>query len=84
MRNWQQARDARDARVAAGSAFAKHKVVETRDVKQPDHGLVGLNFIIVDETGKTLQEGSARLLMHRKQHEKARWGLVESTDSANC
>ncbi len=58
------------------------EVVETRDVKQPDQGLLGLTFNIVDETGKTLQEGSARLLMRRKQHENARWGLVESTDSA--
>src|SRR3981189_2458741 len=32
MRNWQQAREARDARVAAGRAFANHKLVETRDV----------------------------------------------------
>jgi malonate decarboxylase alpha subunit len=32
MRNWQQARYARDARVAAGRAFASHKLVETRDV----------------------------------------------------
>jgi malonate decarboxylase alpha subunit len=32
MRNWQQARYARDARVAAGRAFANHKLVETRDV----------------------------------------------------
>lgn len=61
---------------------ARIEVVETRDVKQPDHGLLGLTFILVDETGKTLQDGSARLLMRRKQHEKAGWGLVESTDSA--
>lgn len=59
------------------------EVVETRDVKQPDHGLIALTFIIVDQTGKTLQEGSARLLMRRTQHEKARWGLVESTDRAS-
>jgi malonate decarboxylase alpha subunit len=32
MRNWQQARDARDARLAAGRAFANHKTVESRDV----------------------------------------------------
>jgi len=32
MRTWREARDARDARVAAGRAFANHKVVETRDV----------------------------------------------------
>jgi acyl dehydratase len=56
------------------------EVVETRDVKQPDHGLLGLAFIIVDETGKTLQEGSARLLMRREQHEKASWGLIESKE----
>jgi acyl dehydratase len=56
------------------------EVVETRDVKQPDHGLLGLAFIIVDETGKTLQEGSARLLMRREHHEKASWGLIESKE----
>jgi acyl dehydratase len=54
------------------------EVVETRDVKQPDHGLLGLAFIIVDEAGNTLQEGLARLLMRRKHHEKASWGLIES------
>jgi malonate decarboxylase alpha subunit len=32
MRTWREARDARDARVAAGRAFANHKMVETRDV----------------------------------------------------
>src|SRR6266853_1689991 len=32
MRTWREARDARDARVAAGRAFANHKLVETRDV----------------------------------------------------
>jgi hypothetical protein len=32
MSNWQQARYERDARVAAGRAFAKHKMVDTRDV----------------------------------------------------
>jgi hypothetical protein len=31
MKNRQQARDARDARVAAGRDFANHKTVETRD-----------------------------------------------------
>jgi acyl dehydratase len=59
------------------------EVVDTRDVKQPEHGLLGLAFRIVDGTGKTLQEGSARLLMRRQQHDKARWGLVESTKSAD-
>src|SRR5258707_2473129 len=32
MRNWQQARDARDARVAAGRALANRKMVDARDV----------------------------------------------------
>jgi malonate decarboxylase alpha subunit len=32
MRTWQEARGACDARVTAGGALAKHKIVETRDV----------------------------------------------------
>src|SRR5258707_9789147 len=32
MRTWHEARDARDARLAAGRAFANHKTVESRDV----------------------------------------------------
>jgi malonate decarboxylase alpha subunit len=32
MRNWQEARDARDARIAAGLGLAKGKIVEARDV----------------------------------------------------
>jgi malonate decarboxylase alpha subunit len=32
MRTWHETRDARDARLAAGRAFANHKTVESRDV----------------------------------------------------
>ena len=32
MRTWQEARDARDARLAAGRPFANHKTVESRDI----------------------------------------------------
>ena len=32
MRTWREARDARDARVDAGRGFAKHELVEVRDV----------------------------------------------------
>lgn len=52
------------------------EVVETRNVSNPAHGLLGLSITLVDETGKPLQEGSARLLMRKTQHEKAKWGSV--------
>jgi len=38
--------------------------------------LLGLSISLVDETGKPLQEGSARLLMRKTRHEKATWGSV--------
>ena len=52
------------------------EVVETRNVGNPAHGLLGLSIVLVDETGKPLQEGSARLLMRKTRHEKAKWGSV--------
>ncbi|MBN8960857.1 MAG: MaoC family dehydratase N-terminal domain-containing protein [Rhizobiales bacterium] len=52
------------------------EVVETRNVSNPTHGLLGLSITLVDETGKPLQEGSARLLMRKTAHEKAKWGRV--------
>jgi len=52
------------------------EVVEARNVSNPAHGLLGLSITLVDETGKPLQEGSARLLMRKTQHEKAKWGSV--------
>ncbi len=52
------------------------EVVETRNVSNPAHGLLGLSIALVDEAGKPLQEGSARLLMRKTRHEKAKWGSV--------
>ncbi|MGN6310240.1 MAG: MaoC/PaaZ C-terminal domain-containing protein [Xanthobacteraceae bacterium] len=52
------------------------EVVETRNVSNPAHGLLGLSIVLVDEADKPLQEGSARLLMRKTRHEKAKWGSV--------
>jgi len=52
------------------------EVVETRNVNNPAHGLLGLSIALVDEADKPLQEGSARLLMRKTRHEKAKWGRV--------
>jgi acyl dehydratase len=52
------------------------EVVETRNVSNPAHGLLGLSITLVDEAGQALQEGSARLLMRKTRHEKAKWGSV--------
>lgn len=52
------------------------EVVETRNVSNPAHGLLGLAITLVDESGKSIQEGNARLLMRKTPHEKARWGSI--------
>lgn len=53
-------------------------VVETRDVRDPANGLVGLAIAIQDRRGATLQEGTARLLMRRTRPEAALWGEARS------
>jgi acyl dehydratase len=58
-------------------------VVETREVSRPEQGLLGLAITLVDESDTTLQLGTARLLMRRQPHEKARWGLVEEGRAGN-
>ncbi len=52
------------------------EVIETRNVSNPAHGLLGLSIALVDEADKPLQEGSARLLMRKMRYEKAKWGSV--------
>lgn len=58
------------------------EVVETRAVRQPDLGLVGLALTIVGggagwgEEGTVLQEGIARLLMRRERPPAAAWGAI--------
>jgi acyl dehydratase len=50
-------------------------VIETRAVKHPEQGLLGLAFTLRDQHGTALQTGSARLLMRRKPHPGASWGM---------
>jgi len=38
MRTWQEARGECDARATAGGAMAKHKIVETRDIRPGSRG----------------------------------------------
>ncbi len=52
------------------------EVVETRNVSNAAHGLLGLSIALVDENDKLLQQGNARLLMRKTRHEKAKWGSV--------
>lgn len=52
------------------------EVIETRDTRHADRGVVGLAFTLVSQAGTALQAGSARLLMRRTAHEAARWGAV--------
>ncbi|MCO5130299.1 MAG: MaoC family dehydratase N-terminal domain-containing protein [Xanthobacteraceae bacterium] len=52
------------------------EVVETRNVSNPAHGLLGLDITLVDETRKPLQQGRARLLMRKTPHENAKWGVI--------
>jgi acyl dehydratase len=54
------------------------EVTEMRDVKRADCGLLGLAISLLDQDDATIQVGSARLLMRRKPHPKASWGMVES------
>jgi len=51
------------------------EVIETRPVKHPDRGLVGLALILLDQRGTAVQSGSARLLMRREPHPSTSWGM---------
>ena len=59
---------------------AMFEVIEKRDVRRPEYGLLGLGITLFDEKNVTLQKGSARLLMRRYPHEKANWGAVRPED----
>ncbi len=52
-------------------------VTETRAVKHPDRGLLGLGIALVNQDGATTQAGTARLLMRRTALEAARWGDLD-------
>jgi acyl dehydratase len=55
---------------------ARIEVIETRDVKRADRGLLGLRFDLVNQDGVTVQTGTARLLMRRTPHPAASWGAL--------
>lgn len=52
-------------------------VTETRAVKHPDRGLLGLGIALVNQDGATAQAGTARLLMRRTALETAGWGNLD-------
>jgi acyl dehydratase len=63
------------APVRPGDTLHAHiEVVETRAVKNPAQGLVGLAFSLVNQAGTVTQSGTARLLMHRDRPATANWG----------
>ena len=63
------------APVRAGDTLhADITVTEMRETRQPDRGIVGLTFAMVNQAGAVTQEGDARLLMRRTPHPGALWG----------
>ena len=67
---------------AGDTIHAVIDVVETRAVKNPEHELVALAIMLVNQQGIVAQTGSARLLMRRSRPAGASWGLISSTASA--
>ena len=53
---------------------ARIEVVEKRETRQPDRGVLALAFAIRNQRGDDVQTGTSRLLMRRKAHEGAIWG----------
>jgi acyl dehydratase len=52
------------------------EVVEKRDVKREDRGLLVLSFTILNQRNEVTQRGAARLLMRRTPIETATWGVT--------
>lgn len=52
------------------------EVVEKRDVKRDDRGLLVLAFTLLNQREQATQRGSARLLMRRAHVETAKWGVT--------
>jgi acyl dehydratase len=63
------------APVRAGDTIkALIEVTEARAVKDPDRGLLVLDFQLVDQRDTTVQRGSAQLSMRRTPHPGMSWG----------
>jgi acyl dehydratase len=71
------------APVRAGDTVTVHiEIVEVSPSRtKPDRGVLRLALRIVNQTGATVQEGSARLLMSRTRPATAAWGRVEGPAS---
>jgi len=64
-----------DGTVVAGDTIhAMIEVIETRAVKHPDRGLLGLGIALLNQDGTTVQSGTAKLLMRRTPLATAQWG----------
>ena len=57
-------------------------VVEARNGRQPDRGVLALSFDMVNQAGTVAQTGLARLLMRRTAQPEAAWGEVPSEADA--
>jgi len=68
---------------AGDTIHAVIEVIDKREVKKPDRGLIELSITLLNQREIVAQAGSARLLMRRLRPEGAAWGLVSNgTDAA--
>ena len=63
-------------RTCLGRHMALVEVLEKRDVKRDDRGLLVLAFTLLNQRGEVTQGGTARLLMRRANVETVRWGMT--------
>ncbi|MEO8559366.1 MAG: MaoC/PaaZ C-terminal domain-containing protein [Rhodospirillales bacterium] len=54
------------------------EVLQTRDVKNPEHGFVEWSIEIVNQTGAVTSSGTAQLLMRRQRPASANWGETKA------
>jgi acyl dehydratase len=68
---------------AGDTIHAVIEVIDKREVKKPDRGLIELSITLLNQREIVAQAGSARLLMRRLRPKGAAWGLVfNGTDAA--
>ena len=65
------------APVRAGDTIAALiEVVEARETRQADRGVLGLEFAVGNQRDELVQKGASRLLMRRSRPSRATWGRV--------
>lgn len=52
------------------------EVVEKRETRHEDRGVLGLNFAVHNQRGEVVQNGASRLLMRRSRQHRTAWGRV--------